>query len=112
LLFIDKDLTMPQHALYTRFMTHPEKGNALISILIKGNSIVSGAKGCRHYIINQDISNDDLIIVNELWDTEEDHAISLALDGSKELIIEAAKLLAEPPEQIILKAVAGKGTTD
>ncbi len=101
---------MPQHALYTRFLAHPGKGDALIDILVKANKIVSGSKGCRHYIINQYPDNSDLIVVNELWDTAEDHAISLTLDGCKELIAQATPLLAEPPEQIILKAIAGKGT--
>lgn len=103
---------MSQHAVYTRFTTHSHKGNLLIEILKKANAIVAEAKGCRLYIINHDIQNKDLVWVTELWDTQEDHAISLTLDGCKELIAEAMPLLAAAPEQIVLKAVAGKGVED
>lgn len=103
---------MPLYGIYTRFISHPQKGKALIEILIRANDIVSDAKGCRLYIINHDMVNTDLIWVTELWDTQEDHAISLTLDGCKELIAEAMPLLAAAPEQIVLKAVAGKGIED
>ena len=100
---------MLQYALYTRFITHSNKGNALIEILKKANQIVSATNGCRLYIINHEMGNNDHIWVTELWDTPEAHAISLTLDGCKELVMEAMPLLASPPEQTVLKAVAGKG---
>lgn len=101
---------MAQYALYTRFTTRLGKGHSLIEILMKANQIVSSAKGCHLYIINHDIDNSDSVWVTELWDSQEDHAISLTLDGCKELIVEAMPLLASEPKQIILKPVAGKGT--
>ena len=101
---------MAQYALYTRFTTRLGKGHSLIEILMKANQIVSSAKGCHLYIINHDIDNSDSVWVTELWDSREDHAISLTLDGCKELIAEAMPLLASEPKQIILKPVAGKGT--
>jgi len=100
---------MSQHAVYTRFITHPNKGATLIDILMKANHVVSVAKGCRLYIINHTAENTDHIWVTELWDTQEDHAISLTLDGCKELSAAAVPLLIAPPEQVVLKAVAGKG---
>jgi quinol monooxygenase YgiN len=100
---------MSQHAVYTRFMAHPKKGNALIDILMRASDIVSDADGCQLYIINQDLDNHDHIWVTELWDSQEDHAISLTLDGCKELITEAEPLLASPPEQLVFRALAGKG---
>ncbi|MCW3088107.1 MAG: antibiotic biosynthesis monooxygenase [Sediminibacterium sp.] len=103
---------MSKHAVYTRFTAQPEKGDALVEILRKANHIVSGAEGCRHYIINHDTDNTDEVWVTELWDSPEDHAISLTLDGCKELVVEATPLLAIPPEQIALKAVAGKGVEE
>ena len=103
---------MSQHAVYTRFLTRPGQGKALVEILLKANHIVSDADGCRLYIINQDMDNDDHIWVTELWDSQEDHAISLTLDGCKELVVEASNLLTVPPDQIILKAIAGKGVDD
>ncbi len=100
---------MPLHALYTRFTTLPAKGKELIPLLQKACLLVSEARGCRLYIINQDASQEECIWVTELWDTPEDHAISLTLDGCKELIAQALPLLAGKPEQVILKAISGKG---
>lgn len=100
---------MPQYALYTRFSAIPDKGDELLGILVKANHIVSAAKGCRLYLINHEFSDKDIFWVTELWDSQEDHAISLALDGCKELIVEASHILAGKPEQIVLVPVAGKG---
>ena len=103
---------MSQYALYTHFTTHPDKGNELIEILMKANQIVSAARGCRLYIINYDTHNKDSVWVTELWDSQEDHAISLTLDGCKELIVEAAPLLTSEPRQVLLVPVAGKGLSE
>jgi quinol monooxygenase YgiN len=100
---------MSQYALYTHFTTHHHKANVLIDILERANRIVAASKGCKLYIINYDIDNKDSIWVTELWDSQEDHAISLTLDGCKELMVEAAPLLATEPRQIVLKPVGGKG---
>ena len=103
---------MASHSVFTRYIAKPRLGNSLIDILLKCHDIVSDADSCRHYIINQDDENPDHIWVCELWDTQEDHIISLSLDGCKELDVAANHLLAAAPEQIILKAVAGKGVVE
>lgn len=101
---------MAQYALYTQFIAQPGQGRSLVEILLKANDIISRADGCRLYIIHTEKDNEDSIWVTELWDKEEDHSISLALDGCKELVTEASLLLAEEPRQTVLKAIAGKGT--
>lgn len=101
---------MALYALYTQFKAQPGKGKALAAILQRACDIVAAAKGCRLYIINKEVSQEDSIWVTELWDTAEDHAISLTMDGCKELIAEAMPLLAGRPEQVILNAISGKGT--
>ncbi|NCI45292.1 putative quinol monooxygenase [Sediminibacterium soli] len=101
---------MAHHALYTQFITHPGKGTDLVTLLKKANDIVSTASGCKLYIINVHATDEDCIWVTELWDSEESHAISLTMDGCKELVTEAATLLSLPPKQIVLKALAGKGS--
>lgn len=98
---------MSQYALNTRFSAHTDKGEELLSLLMKANNIVSAAKGCRLYLISHEADNKDVFWVNELWETREDHAISLALDGSKELMVEAAHLLAGEPKQVVLTPVGG-----
>jgi quinol monooxygenase YgiN len=101
---------MSQYALNTRFNAHPDKGSELLSLLMKANSIVSTAKGCRLYLISYETDDKDIFWVNELWDTREDHAISLTLDGCKELMVEAGHILAAEPKQIALTPAGGKGS--
>ena len=103
---------MGLYAQYTRFTCKPGKAPMLVGILTKANGIVSTAAGCRLYIINRDAGKEDTIWVTELWDSAEDHAMSLTMDGCKELITEAMPLLASPPDPIVLEALAGKGTED
>jgi len=100
---------MPLHAQYTQFIAYPGQGKELIAILMKANNIVSRAKGCRQYIINEDADNKDIIWVTELWDSEEEQIISQSMDGCRELATEAGLVLAAPPKQIALKAITGKG---
>lgn len=100
------------HSVYTRFNARTGRGAELIDVLLRTNDIVSEADGCRLYIINHDLDNPDHIWVTELWDSQEDHAISLTLDGCKELLAEAMHLLATPPEQIAMNAIAGKGVEE
>jgi quinol monooxygenase YgiN len=102
-------MLMAQYALYTRFIAKPGQGISLVNVLSRANTIVSDAEGCRLYIINREEDNEDIVWVTELWDKEEDHAISLTLDGCKELVTEASLLLKEPPRQTVLRALAGKG---
>ena len=101
---------MSQYALYTRFDARPDEGDALLSILMKTNGIVSSAKGCRLFVISHEASDKDVFWVTELWDTREDHAISLTLDGCKELMVEAGHILVAEPRQIVLTPVGGKGS--
>ncbi len=103
---------MAQHALYTQFTAKPGQGRSLVEILARANDIVSKADGCKLYIINQDRDHEDTIWVTELWEKEEHHAISLTLDGCKELITEASLVLMGPPKQIVLKAITGKGVDE
>lgn len=101
---------MSQYALYTRFNALPDQGDALLNILMKTNHIVSSAKGCRLFVINHETDNKDIFWVTELWDSREDHAISQALDGCKELTVEVSHILASEPKQILLVPVGGKGS--
>ncbi|GAC1439807.1 MAG: hypothetical protein NVSMB63_05460 [Sediminibacterium sp.] len=100
---------MAQHALHTKYVTHTSKANALVEVLTRTAAIVAKSRGCRLYMINQEEPYNNHVWVTELWDSPEDHAISLTLDGCKELTTEVNPLLSRPPEQVILKVRGGKG---
>jgi quinol monooxygenase YgiN len=100
---------MSLHAQYTQFTSSSGKGKELVEVLMKVNNIVSKADGCRLFTISEEPENQDSIWVTEIWDSAEHQIISRSLDGAKELAIEADHLLLQPPRQITLKTVAGKG---
>lgn len=101
---------MPQYALCTRFHAHPDDGDKLLNLLMKANSIVSSSKGCKLYLVSHETTDKDMFWVTELWDSQEDHAISLTLDGCKELMVEAGHVLRTDPHQVVLVPVGGKGS--
>lgn len=100
---------MQHYTLQTRFVTRESMGNRLLNILQQTYNIIAYAHGCHLYLINQDSEDSDYILVTELWDSQESHAISQSLDRCKELMSQASPLLAAEPETRVLRAVAGKG---
>jgi quinol monooxygenase YgiN len=100
---------MKKFGLYNKFSTVPGKADELADILIKAADLISGAHGCRLYIVNKDQKNSNKVWVTEIWDSEEEHSASLSIEGVKELISEALPLLAGPPEQTKLDVLGGKG---
>lgn len=100
---------MSHYALYTQYTALAGKSRDLVDVLKKLDGIVSSASGCRVHVINQEAADEDNIWVTEIWESEEAYAISLTLDGAKELGTEAAALLAQPARQLVLEAIAGKG---
>lgn len=100
---------MHHYTLQTRFVSQESEGNKLLNVLTNIYNKIAYAHGCHLYLINQDTENTNHILVTELWDSPESHAISQTLDGCKELMSQATPLLATEPETKVLKAVAGKG---
>lgn len=100
---------MHHYTLQTRFISQESEGNKLVNVLTNIYNKIAYAHGCHLYLINQDTENTNHILVTELWDSAESHAISQTLDGCKELMSQATPLLATEPETRVLKAVAGKG---
>ncbi len=100
---------MEPFGIYTKFQTAPECREELVAILLRAAEAVSGADGCRLFIVNRDSADDSATWVTELWDSREQHQASLELPGSTALIEKALPLLAARPEQIQLVPVGGTG---
>lgn len=45
--------------------------------------------GCRMYLVSLDLDNEETIWINEVWESQEDHAASLELETVKEAIRKA-----------------------
>jgi len=102
---------MAKYGLYSKFITHHDKADQLVDILIKASILISGASGCQLYVINKDKKVSDCVWVTEIWDSNEDHSNSLNIEGVKELIAEAIPLLNGQPEQTVLDVMGGKGVS-
>ena len=77
------------------------EGNAhiLADILLRAAALMNTAKGCRLYIVSTDETDKNKIWITEVWDSVEDHANSLSVEGVKELISEALPILDGAPEK-------------
>ncbi len=100
---------MNKYGLYGKFKTQKGKGDELISILLQAAKLISTAKGCHHYIIYKDTTDEDCVVVSEIWDTKEEHDNSLKIDGCTELISKAMPLIDGKPEGTALEVIGGKG---
>jgi quinol monooxygenase YgiN len=99
-----------KYGLFGKLQAAEGKGNDLAAILLEASRLVATAKGCQIYIVSRDSQNENLVWINEVWDTKEDHDNSLKVAGVRELISKAIALLAGQPEKgIVLNVIGGKG---
>ncbi|MGW7575731.1 putative quinol monooxygenase [Streptomyces sp. NPDC054765] len=87
----------------------PGHRDEVIAILLRGTDGLRAA-GCRLYAVGvADATDPDLIWVNELWDTKEQHDASLLLPETKAAIAEALPLLTGEFTGQELSVVGGVG---
>lgn len=94
---------------YGKFTATPGSRAALVAVLTKAADAMRLVEGCRLYIVNEDLEDESVIWVTELWDSTESHSSSLLGEGVADLIALAKPLLAGRVEQVRLAPVAGKG---
>ena len=95
-------LEMKNNNLYGRtgVMTANEgSGDSLLDILLEAAELVSELDGCWLYIVGKDREHPNTIWVQEIWDSKEDHAESLAHPGVRELINKAMPLINTFPDK-------------
>jgi quinol monooxygenase YgiN len=100
---------MSKYGFIGKFKAQKGEGNALLAILLEAAKLVSTANGCNYYIVSRDTTDENCIIVSEIWDNKEDHDSSLKLEGSRELISKAMPLINGKPEVTVLEVMGGKG---
>jgi quinol monooxygenase YgiN len=65
--------------------------------------------GCRMYAICEDLHNENVVWVMELWDDQQAHDASLGDEQVRALIAEARPLLGGAPDGAALRVVGGFG---
>ncbi|MBX3174776.1 MAG: antibiotic biosynthesis monooxygenase [Gemmatimonadaceae bacterium] len=94
------------HGLIGRITATPGQRDALIRILLDG---VSGMPGCLSYVVAEDPSNADDIVITEVWESAEAHKASLGLPSVQAAIAKGRPLIAAFAPGTITKPVGGHG---
>ncbi|TNE70934.1 antibiotic biosynthesis monooxygenase [bacterium] len=84
--------------LHGKLTAKSGQGEELADILVEASKLVSGAKGCRLYLISRDSSSLDDVWVTEVWDSSEDHMNSLQIEAVRALIGRAIPILEGKPQ--------------
>ena len=69
------------------------KGKELAEIMLQASKVVSDLKGCEIYIVQVSTSQEDVVLITEVWQTKEDHQASLMSPEVRELIGKARPLI-------------------
>ena len=87
------------YGLHGKLNAKEGKAQELASILLDASALMQNAKGCHLYAVSIDQNNPNEVWVTEIWESKEDHAQSLSVDGVKELIGKAIPLLDGSPQK-------------
>ncbi len=99
---------MSKFSMIAQFTAQPGERDALAAILLEAAAGAGSAAACEQYIIHYPADKPDVIVVTEIWSSEEAHAASLALAETRATIQRAMPLIAGV-ESTRLTPVGGKG---
>ena len=85
---------------YTKFTTSIENRGELATLLSQAAVAMRRIVECKLYEVALDVIDATSTVVTEVWADEAAHDASLQSEAAKELILQAAPLMAAPPKQI------------
>lgn len=100
------------HSLYAmtgKLQAQPGKQAVLVDILLRAAKLVSTMRGCRSYIVLEDVQDETRVWVFEMWDDKESHDASLRDEKVRGLIAEAMPILSGTPSGSELRVAGGYG---
>ena len=97
------------YAMTGKLQAQPGKRAVLVDILLNAAQLVSTMRGCRSYIVLEDVQDESAVWVFEMWDDKESHDASLRDEKVRGLITEAMPILAGAPSGSELRMVGGHG---
>lgn len=98
--------------MYSRFgklTAQPGKRDALAEILLRASALTLSLRGCRTYIVLEDLADENTVAVFEIWDDKEAHADSLRSEDVRALIAEASPFIAGVTGGSEMRVVGGFG---
>jgi len=97
------------YAMYGVLRAQPGKRDQLSAILTRAAQAVARLPGCRLYVVNEDMEDEQAIGVYEVWDDKAAHDASLQEMVVRALIAEAMPLMGGPPAGVEMRVVGGHG---
>lgn len=94
------------YGLIGKMTATPGQRDALIAILLDG---VADMPGCLSYIVAKDLDDTDAIWITEVWESQANHAESLALPLVQQAITLGKPLIADFGDSIVTMPVGGHG---
>jgi quinol monooxygenase YgiN len=95
-------------ALINRLTAKPGKRAEVVRILLDSGERFGDNPACLLYLVSEDADDADVIWVQDLWTSEQEHAAALAAPELRSYIERALPLLEGMPVQIGLDLAGGK----
>jgi quinol monooxygenase YgiN len=104
---LSKDNRM--YAMNGKLIAQAGKRAELVDILKRAADAAARLRGCRLYIVHEDVANESYVWIYEMWDDKESHDASLKDERVRALISEAMPLMGGAPEGSELRVMGGYG---
>lgn len=89
---------MSKFLLNGKLIAKQGERDKLLDIMTRASRLMQEkAKGCELYAVGHVVGDENTVYITEIWATKQDHEVSLAVEGVRELIGEAMPILAEMP---------------
>jgi quinol monooxygenase YgiN len=92
-----------------KLTAQPGKRAEFVQILLQGAELVGKMPGCRMYLINEDLDDENTIWVFELWDDKKAHDASLQDERVRAVIAEARPIMESASAGAQFRYVGGYG---
>jgi quinol monooxygenase YgiN len=97
------------YALINKLTTKPGKRDEVIKVMLEAGKPFQDNPACILYLVYEDVKDPNIIWVEDLWTSKEEHTAALAQPEIRPFVAQAIPLLEGMPEQIEVAPVGGKG---
>lgn len=98
-----------KYALLNKLTARPGKRAELVTLLLEAGKLGESNPDCIFYIVSESVHDPNVVWVQDLWTSKEQHEDSLKVPELRPFINQAMPLLEGPPEQIEVRLMGGKG---
>ncbi len=97
------------YAMTGKLIAQAGKRGQLIGILLEASRVVAEISECLQYVISEDIADESVVWIFEIWNDKEAHDRSLKNEQVRLLISQAMPLIASAPSSAELNIAGGHG---